>query len=103
MSKPSYVMTPEQIAPHQVKVRSVTFVKEMQAITGDRFRAYRAPDGEVCEVRVSCGAYAPNEPRWTDAEAREYAITSLNAMRQGRAGRIARGEQVTCQLRATGE
>src|ERR1019366_1513156 len=78
MSKPSYVMTSEQIAPHQVKVRSVTFVKEMQAITGDRFRAYRAPDGEVCEVRVSCGAYAPDEPRWTDAEAREHAITSLN-------------------------
>jgi hypothetical protein len=96
-------MTPEQIAPHQVKVRSVAFFKEMQAITGDRFRTYRAPDGEVFEVRVSCGAYAPDEPRWTDAEAREHAITELNAMRQRRAKAIARSEPVACQLRATGE
>jgi hypothetical protein len=96
-------MTPEQIAPHQVTVRSVTFVKRYQCVTGDWFQAYRAPDGEVFEVRVRCGAYAPDAARMTDAEAQEHAITTLNKMRAGRAGRMARGEPVTCQLRATGE
>jgi hypothetical protein len=99
----AWVMTPEQIAPHQVKVRSVTFVKQWQAITGDLVRAYRAPDGEVYEVAVRLGAYARDPAEMTDAQAQQDAIASLNAMRQGRAGRIARGEPVTCQLRATGE
>lgn len=100
-----YHMTPEQIAPHQVPVTSVTFIKEHQAITGDRWRAYRAPDGEVAEVRTRCGAYADGMPGcepWTDSQAREHAITSLNAMRKGRLGRMLRGEPVTCQLRPTG-
>jgi hypothetical protein len=98
-----YHMTPEQIAPHQVPVHSVTFIRESQEITGDTWRSYRAPDGEVCEVRVKCGAYAPDQPAWTDEQASEYAVAQLNERRQGRAGRIERGLPVTAQLKATGE
>jgi hypothetical protein len=96
-------MTPEEIAPHQVEVRSVEFIRESQAITGDWWRAYRATDGEVAEIRVKCGAYAPDAPALTDEEARAEAVRSLNERRRSRAGRIARGLPVTAQLRATGE
>jgi hypothetical protein len=97
-------MTPQQIAPHQVPVDTVDFIREYQVVTGDTWRAYRAPDGEVFEVRVKCGTYArEGTPVWTDTEARPHAITRLNEKRRGRAERIAQGLPVTVQLKATGE
>jgi hypothetical protein len=96
-------MTAEQIAPHQVPVHTVEFIREFGAITGDTWRSYRAPDGEVAEIRVRCGAYARDDtPVWDDEQAREYAIAQLNEQRQGRAKRIAQGLPVTAQLKATG-
>lgn len=96
-----YHMTPEEIAPHQVPVRGVLFLGEEQAITGDLWRVYQAPDGEIASVRVKLGFYADKwggcEP-WTDDEARDHAILRLNQQRQGRAARMAAGEPVTCRL-----
>lgn len=96
-------MTPEEIAPHQVEVREVEFIGESQAITGDWWRDYRAPDGEIAEIRVKCGAYAPDVPALTDEEARAEAVRSLNERRRGRAGRMARGLPVTAHLRPAGQ
>lgn len=93
----------EDISAHQVPVSSVTFVREMQVITGDRFRGYRAPGGEVTDVRVNCGAYAPEAGRLTDAQAAAHAVTTLNEQRTRRAERIRRGEPVRVQTRLTAE
>lgn len=100
-----YHMTAEEIAPHQVPVRGVLFIEEHRAITGDVWRLYRAPDGELIDVRVRCGDYAhdlPGTEPLTDEQAREHAVLELNQRRQGRARRIAAGEPVTCRLGGSG-
>jgi hypothetical protein len=94
-------MTLQQIAPHQVRVREVWFLAEWQAITGDTWESYQAPDGEIVEVRTRCGAYAPRAGTWTSRQAHRFAIRALNLRRQARAGRIAVGLPVTCQLTST--
>jgi len=75
----------------------VRFLRKQQAITGDWFRIYEAADdGEIIEVRQSCGSYASNYGRrelpanaqpWTDAECDAYASQELAACRTRRAER----------------
>ena len=67
--------------PHQVLVSAVSYLGEKQTATGDWWMAFQAPDGEVCEVRTSCGAYAPDQSWWTTEQARRHAIASLNELR----------------------
>ena len=102
MSTEPWHMTPEQIAPHQVPVTSVTLARIWQSVTGDWFQAYATPDGEVIEIRVACGAYAPEEPVLTREQAAAHALDVANQMRQGRAERMTSGLPVTCQLTPTG-
>jgi hypothetical protein len=91
------------ISAHQEPATSVVFVNEWQAIVGDWVRNYRAPDGEVVEVCVRKGAYAPDEPRLTEEQAVQQAIDELNARRARRAERVSLGLPVTVQLKGTAE
>ena len=68
----------------------VTFTREYQSITGDRWRDYQAADGEVIEVRTQCGSYATGygvRPHteatrpWTNDEADAHASQELGQRR----------------------
>lgn len=94
-----WVMTPEQIAAHQVRVTRVRYLGTSQTVTGDWWMTFQAPDGEICEVRTACGKFHfPDTPRWTRKQAEQHAVTRLNQSREARAQRVASGLPVTCRL-----
>jgi hypothetical protein len=94
-------LTPDDIAPHQVRVDRVQFITERTRDSGDRWRSYHAPDGEVIDVRVACPR-APGRPDWPDERARQYAVEQLNERRRGRAQRIGEDMPVAVQLAPAG-